>query len=314
MRQFLLGNDTAPTGAVAESTAYGSVGFAYLDKTDNKMKFLEIGDDNSELLTKDGEFYAVLVRRQEEGGNVVLPLHTNHLSVAYGKYNAENSGHFHAEFTITDVDPFLDYTVIIVKKGKKFNERNKWTATVHSKHSDTPATIAQKLVDAINANKGAEVEASVSTATVSIDGLVKDMDFKIVLADELIDTEVENVTNVMAPYGDVKYIIDLANKAAADAGFEYTYQDDLKALYPKYPLDPLAGDPSEDPGYDIFTLRFAEPRDMKTRDEVVHQIVQIALPTDSSYAEDIFNLFRELIDVYRGSFLYAENAESVIND
>jgi hypothetical protein len=34
-----------------------------------------------------------------------------------------------------------------------------------------------------------------------------------------------------------------------------------------------------DAGYTIFTLRFAVPREMKTRDEVVHQIVQIAFPT-----------------------------------
>ena len=52
-------------------------------------------------------------------------------------------------------------------------------------------------------------------------------------------------------------------------------------LYPKYPLNPLASADSEDAGFTIFTLRFAEPRDVKTRDEVVHQIVQVAFPTGS---------------------------------
>ena len=303
MRQFLLGGTAYPSGAVAGSTSYGNVGFAYVDKSDNKMKF----DADGTGIQVDGEGYLVLVRRNEDMGNVVLPLHKNHFSYVKGEFDDSKSGKFSAEFTITDVDPFLDYTVIVVKKGKRFNERNKWTATVHSKPSDTPATIAQKLADAINANKGADVEATVSTATITIAGLIDDVDYKIVLADELIDTEVENVTNVMAPYGDVKYIIDLANKAAADAGFEYTYQDDLKALYPKYPLDPLAGDPSEDVGYTIFTIRCAEPRDMKTRDEVVHQIIQVAFPTGSEAIETFETVCKALADPSRN--IYASEGE-----
>lgn len=297
MRQFLLSNGTLPTGAVDASTAYGAVGLAYLDKSDNKMKFGITG------IQTDGEGYLVLVREPEKGGNVVLPLHKNHFSYVKGEYDASMSGKFSAEFTITDVEPFLDYTVIVVKKGKKFNERNKWTATVHSKVSDTPATIAQKLADVINANKGAEVEASVSTATITIEGLVDNQDYNIVLADELIDVEVENVNHVMKPYGDVAYIKDLADKAAADVGFEYTYQDDLKLLYPDYPLDVLkATFDGEEPTFTIFTLRCAEPRDMKTRDEVVHQIIQLAVPTGSD-AEGLEEGFAALLDISRNTLI-----------
>ena len=295
MRQFLLGGSAYPSGAVATSESYGNVGFAYVDKADNVMKFDAHGDN----IKKDGEGYLVLVRRNEEMGNVVLPLHINHFSYVKGEYDNSKSGKFSAEFTITDVDPFLDYTVIVVKKGKKFNERNKWTATVHSKTSDTPSTIATKLASAITANIGAEVNAVASGATVTITGLVDDVDYNIVLADELIDTEVENVNNVMKAYGSAEYIIDLANKAAADAGFEYTYQDDLKALYPKYPLDPLAGDPTEDEGYTIFTIRCAEPRDMKTRDEVVHQIIQVAFPTGSEAISSFEEICEALADISR---------------
>lgn len=72
----------------------------------------------------------------------------------------------------------------------------------------------------------------------------------------------------------------MANKAAADAGFEYTY-DEFAELYPAYPLNPLAQPDTDDKGFTVYTIRFAEPRDMKTRDEVVHQIIQIAYPTES---------------------------------
>ena len=37
-----------------------------------------------------------------------------------------------------------------------------------------------------------------------------------------------------------------------------------------------------DTGFTIFTLRFAEPRDVKTRDEVVNQIIQVAFPTGAT--------------------------------
>ena len=303
MRQFLLGSTAYPSGAVAGNSSYGNVGFAYVDKSDNKMKFTATGEE----IDVDGEGYLVLLRKDEDMGNVVLPLHKNHFSYVKGVFDNSKSGKFSAEFTITEVDPFLDYTVIVVKKGKLFNERNKWTATVHSKVSDTPETIATKLADCLNKNIGADVTASASSATVTIEGKTDNVDYKIVLADELIDTEVENVVNVMPPYGDVKYIIDLANRAAADAGFEYTYQDDLKALYPKYPLDPLAGDPSEDTGYTIFTIRCAEPRDMKTRDEVVHQIIQVAFPTGSAAIETFETVCKHLSDPSRN--LYAAEGE-----
>ena len=89
-------------------------------------------------------------------------------------------------------------------------------------------------------------------------------------------------THGLPAYGDAAYITDLANKAAADAGIEYTYRDTYTELYPAYPINPLKQPDSTDAGYTIFTLRFAVPREMKTRDEVVHQIVQIAFPIEAT--------------------------------
>ena len=47
-------------------------------------------------------------------------------------------------------------------------------------------------------------------------------------------------------------------------------------------MNPLAQPDKADTGFTVYTIRFAEPRDMKTRDEVVHQIIQIAYPTGSA--------------------------------
>ena len=105
------------------------------------------------------------------------------------------------------------------------------------------------------------------------------VDYTITPADDLTGLAVTYTTRGIPAYGDAKYITDLANKAAADAGFEYTYEDTPHLLYPNYPLDPLAANPAQDTGFTIYTLRCAEPRDVKTRDEVVHQIIQVAFPT-----------------------------------
>lgn len=285
MRQFILGGSAYPSGAVDASESYGNVGFAYLDKSSNKIKFTATGNE----ILPDGEGYLVLVRQNENMGNVVFPIHKNHFSYVKGEYDDSMYDYFTATFEVPEVDAFLDYTVIIVKKGKGFNERNKWTASVHTKASDTAETVAAKLAAAINANIGADVTAEVSAneadtpanTVITITGKVKGVDYNIVLADELEDVEVEQ-TNVGMPYGSADYVKDLANKAAADAGFEYTFDDSPQMLYPKYPLNPLDSADSADAGFTIFTLRFAEPRDVKTRDEVVHQIVQVAFPTGSS--------------------------------
>ena len=53
-------------------------------------------------------------------------------------------------------------------------------------------------------------------------------------------------------------------------------------MRPHYPLNPLEVSDTADKGFTIFTLSFAEPRDVKTRDEVVNQIVQVAFPTGAA--------------------------------
>ena len=171
--------------------------------------------------------------------------------------------------------------MIVVKKGVKFNERNKWTATVYvADVTMTANDLAQKLADQINNNTiGHGCIASVSTSTITIDAQESGVDYTVVGTDWLTGQEVTITTAGIMGYGDAKYITDLANKAAADAGFEYTFYEIYSHLYKNYPLNPLAQPNKADTGFTIFTLQFAEPRDVKTRDEVVNQIVQVAFPT-----------------------------------
>lgn len=273
MRQFLLGANGAYPTADTDITALaaGAVGFGYL-ATDGKTK---IDADGTKIVNKG---YIILGRAATNGGPIVLPFYKNNFSFVKGEYQAATA--YSGDVTITEVTPFLDYTLIVVKKGVKFNERNKWTATVHADKSDTAATIAKKLATLISDNSSG-MTASPSSGKITLSCTDKGVDYEVVGADELMGVTV-NQTHANIAYGDAAYVTKLANMAAADAGFNDTYQSDVNLLYPNFPLNPLKQADAADTGFTIFTLRFAEPREVKTRDEVVNQIVQVAFPTGSA--------------------------------
>ena len=271
MRNFLLGKSVAyASGADLNAVADGAIGFFY-----NKDGVPTVTATGSEIT---GEAMIVL-GRPSPAGPVVLPFFKNHFSFVKGEYEAAKT--FKASVVVPAPTKAGCYSIIVAKKGLLFNERNKWTATVHVKDTTTTAaSLAEKLAAQINANgANSGVKATVSAATVTIEALVKGKDYAVLTADELMDTEVSVAQAGLSAYGDAEYIKDLASQAAADAGIQYTYRDDVNYLYPTYPLNPLAQPDSADAGYTVFTLRFAEPRKVKTRDEVVHQIIQVAFPT-----------------------------------
>lgn len=265
MRQFLLAGNVAY--GRDSSLAAGAVAFTYLV-------------DGQEIIDADGtnitdKFYINLGR--EANGPVVIPAYKKHFTFVRGNYQPATT--FSANLTIGDVNAYSDYSIMIVKKGLKFNERNCWTATIHTGLNPTANDVANKLVNQINNNTvGHGIKASFADSNITLTAESKGINYKILGADELVGIAVK-VENIGFPaYGDAAYITDLANKAAADAGIEYTYRDTYTELYTAYPLNPLKQPDSADVKYTIFTLRFAVPREMKTRDEVVHQIVQIAFP------------------------------------
>lgn len=286
MRQLLFVKSLVTEGAVSSVDTEGAFGVAAITENDVEMTFIQYPipdmEKNNPYFDVGGQHHynLVLVRSAANGGNVVLPLYPNHYDVVKGEYQAATT--FEAELTVPTPDSeYYDYTIIAVKKGKKFNERNKWTASVRVKSTDTDATLAQKLADYFNANKdGLGLEVTVNGAALTFTAIKAGEDYEIVPADDLMGLEVTYTTRGKEAFGDAKYVKDLADKAAADVGYEYTYHDDLDVLYPDYHFNPLAQGDGEDSGFNIYTIRFAEPRMVKTRDEVVHQIVQIVCPID----------------------------------
>lgn len=270
MRQFLLGKSVAYPTALT-SLAVGQLAFVAL------VSGVETLDSDGTKIKNKGYIY--LGKSDAKGGKLVVPIYKNNFS--YSKMVYAASTQYTGNFTIADVVAGSDYTVVVVKKGVGFNERNKWTATVRAKAADTVDTIAAALASQITANIGAGVTAAASAGKVTVTAKEKGVDYELTLGDDLFGTAVTQ-THATAAVADAKYITDLAIKAAADAGIEYTYQDAGELIYPDFPLNPLAQDDSADAGFTVYTIRFAEPREMKTVDQSINQIVQIAVPTGTA--------------------------------
>nr|DAT30509.1 MAG TPA: hypothetical protein [Crassvirales sp.] len=270
MRQFLLGKSVAYPTALT-SLAVGQLAFVAL------VSGVETLDSDGTKIKDKGYIY--LGKSDAKGGKLVVPIYKNNFS--YSKMVYAASTQYTGNFTIADVVAGSDYTVVVVKKGVGFNERNKWTATVRAKAADTVDTIASALASQITANVGAGVTAAASAGKVTVTAKEKGVDYELTLGDDLFGTAVTQ-THATAAVADAKYITDLAIKAAADAGIEYTYQDAGDLIYPDFPLNPLAQDDSADTGFTVYTIRFAEPREMKTVDQSINQIVQIAVPTGTA--------------------------------
>lgn len=270
MRQFLLGKSVAYPTALT-SLAVGQLAFVAL------VSGVETLDSDGTKIKNKGYIY--LGKSDAKGGKFVVPIYKNNFF--YSKMVYAASTQYTGNFTIADVVAGSDYTVVVVKKGVGFNKRNKWTATVRAKAGDTVDTIASALASQITANVGAGVTAVASAGKVTVTAKEKGVDYELTLGDDLFGTAVTQ-THATAAVADAKYITDLAIKAAADAGIEYTYQDAGELIYPDFPLNPLAQDDSADAGFTVYTIRFAEPREMKTVDQSINQIVQIAVPTGTA--------------------------------
>lgn len=285
MRTFLLGSKVDLGTDLNQLTA-GQFAFSAL------VNGVQTVDSDGSKIKDKGYIY--LGKEDNKGGDVIVPIYKNNFSFVKMTYRASTA--YTGDFTIVNPVVGDDLTVVIVKKGVQFNERNKWTATMRVKDGQDATACAKELTAQINNNPASGVTAENNEGKITVTAVNKGEDYKIALGDDLFGLDVKETPAAVA-LADAKYIKDLAIKAAADAGIEYTYQDPATLIYPDYPLNPLAQPDSADVGYTVFTLKFAEPREMKTVDQTINQIVQIALPTDATAITKIETILGALAGV-----------------
>lgn len=285
MRTFLLGSKS-DLGDDLTALTVGQLAFSALVNSQHT-----VDSDGTKIKDKG---YIFLGKEDAKGGDVIVPIYKNNFSFTKMVYQA--AGAYTGDFTIPAPTVGDDLTVVVVKKGVQFNERNKWTATMRVKDGQDASACAKELAEQLNNNPASGVKAVAEAAKITITAVNKGEDYKIALGDDLFGVAVTE-TPAVTPLADANYIKDLAMKAAADAGIEYTYQDPANLIYPGYPLNPLAQPDSVDAGYTVFTLKFAEPREMKTVDQSINQIVQIALPTGAAAIAKVETILKAIAGV-----------------
>lgn len=282
MRTFLLGSKS-DLGDDLTALTVGQLAFSALVNGQHT-----VDSDGTKIKDKG---YIFLGKEDAKGGDVIVPIYKNNFSFTKMVYQA--AGAYTGNFTIPAPTVGDDLTVVVVKKGVQFNERNKWTATMRVKDGQDASACAKELTEQLNNNPASGVKAVAAATKITITAVNKGEDYKIALGDDLFGVAVTE-TPAVTPLADANYIKDLAMKAAADAGIEYTYQDPANLIYPGYPLNPLAQPDSVDAGYTVFTLKFAEPREMKTVDQSINQIVQIALPTGATAIDKVETILKAI--------------------
>lgn len=189
----------------------------------------------------------------------------------------DNANGYHAEFSIPEVQPYSDYTVIFIKKGKQFNERSNWTCTIHTGANTDNVNVAKQIETYLKNNKASlQLSIELDGADITITGPATGENYEIKLADELLNVEITQEYGSEG-IGTLEYVKDLAAKCAADAGFEYTAEDALE-LYPGLNFDFTDGEGNKVETFDILNLRFTEPRLTGTREESVYQMIHVAMP------------------------------------
>lgn len=198
---------------------------------------------------------------------------------------------FKRKFTFPTPVVGKEYSIMFIKKATVPHERNTWHCDIVA-GTTTAATEAGKLKTVIESKLGDIFTVSLSSADLTIEAKNIGDEWEAKLIDGLSGVSFAGSTDyvdAIPNVGDKKYVQELASKCAAGKGFNHTYGEG-KDYLPGYPeavedLTPntsgSAGASTE--GYVIYTLRFAVHRDSaKTRDEVVNQVVHIAVPISNS--------------------------------
>ena len=269
MKQLLISQKKAYATSTAKSTDLTTVPEGTVAMFD-----LATGALLTNAAKATGNFSIVVGRAAGKMPLMFPEVNLKTLEVTKATYAAAST--FTAKITVPTPTVGEHYTVIITKKGTVFNERSNWSFTAMAKDT-TAANVAKQIAAQINANKyQLGVKAEYTGGAITITAVEAGKDYEVLGADALLGVAPTEVTNGKKAVCDKAYIQDLASRCAAGKGFNYA-ADDGKELYPGYP------EIVDESQYVLYTLRFAVPRvAAKQRDEVVYQLVHLAVPVGSA--------------------------------
>lgn len=240
--------------------------------------------DGSLLSAAPTTNFSIVVGRKPGKMPLMFPeVDVKTLQVTKATYEAGKT--FTAKITVPTPEKGTHYTVVVTKKGTVFNERNNWTFTTLAT-TTTAADVAKQITAQINGNKyQLGVSATYTGGAITITATEAGKDYEVLGADGLMGVAPTDVTHGKKAELDKADIQDLASRCAAGKGFNLV-ADGGKDIYPGYP------EVVDEDQYVLYTLRFAVPRvASKQRDEVVYQLVHLAVPVGAGAITTLDTIF-----------------------
>lgn len=276
MKQLFITKKNAYAASTAKSTDLTTV-------TEGTIALFSLKDGSLLTATPTSNFSIVVGRGTNKMPFVFPEVDIKTLEVSKASYEAAAT--FTAKITVPTPEKGTDYTVVIIKKGTVFNERSNWTFTTRAL-TTTAADVAKAITAQINGNKNQlGVKAEYSGGAITITATEAGTDYEVLGADGLMGVEPTSVTHGKKAKLDKADVQDLASKCAAGKGFNDVYADG-ETIYPGYP------EVVSESQYVLYTLRFAVPRAYaKQRDEVVYQLVHIAVPVGAACITTLDTVF-----------------------
>lgn len=276
MKQLFITKKNAYATSTAKSTDLTTV-------TEGTIALFSLKDGSLLTAAPTSNFSIVVGRGTNKMPFVFPEVDIKTLEVSKASYEAAAT--FTAKITVPTPEKGTDYTVVIIKKGTVFNERSNWTFTTRAL-TTTAADVAKAITAQINGNKNQlGVKAEYSGGAITITAIEAGKDYEVLGADGLMGVEPTSVTHGKKAKLDKADIQDLASKCAAGKGFNDVYADG-ETIYPGYP------EIVSESQYVLYTLRFAVPRAYaKQRDEVVYQLVHIAVPVGATCITTLDTVF-----------------------
>lgn len=292
MKNLLIGKSLALNAAKSSKTYDGK---DITTLADGAISLVNLAGGLMPTGAKVANDFAIYLGNNNEAVPRSIPeVDVNSLRVVYSEYAPKQEWSF-----VFNIDKSKEYTIYkgdiltftFHKHGVPFNERNNWSfsfvapsdlilneanvGTFETWINNEYAKVKDTLPVAINA----------SSSTITFNALDRESEFTVNVADDMPTMEVEDIINASAAVNDTAYLKNLARQCAAGRGHNYT-EGDVLDLYPEFASVP------DNTTFTVFTLTWNVGRkSAKTRDEVVNQVLHIALPTGAAAIATLKTMF-----------------------
>lgn len=293
MKNLLIGKSLALNAAKSSKTYDGK---DITTLADGAISLVNLAGGLMPTGAKVANDFAIYLGNNDESVPRSIPeVDVNSLRVVYSEYAEKEEWSF--DFAIDTSKEYTIYkgdilTFTFHKHGVPFNERNNWSFSFVAPsdlilNENNVRTFEGWITDEYAKVKDTlPVEIDVhGDGCIYFTALDEESEFTVNIADDMPAMNIDGTNHAKAAVNDTAYLKNLALQCAAGRGHNYT-EGDVLDLYPEFASVP------DNTTFTVFTLTWNVGRkSAKTRDEVVNQVLHIALPTGAAAIATLKTMF-----------------------